>query len=105
MSEVVLINPFVVPEALRREYLAKYHAVMEQLSQQPGFLGGALHQAAEPNKARFQFINVNRWASADAFHAGIKAVDPTAVFGSLTSKIEASPALFTVETAYLTSGR
>lgn len=105
MSEVVLINPFVVPEAVRGEYLAKYHAVMERLSQQPGFLGGGLHQAADPGGARFQFVNVNRWASADAFHAGIAAVNPTEVFGDLTQRIEASPALFTVETAYPPSGR
>jgi heme-degrading monooxygenase HmoA len=105
MSEVVLINPFVVPEKLRDEYLAKYHAVMDRLSERPGFLGGALHRAADPTKARFQFVNVNRWASADAFHAGIKAVNPTAVFSDLTAQIEASPALFTVETSYPPSGR
>ena len=66
MSEVVLINPFVVPEALRSEFLAKYHAVIGRLSQQPGFLGGGLHQAADRGRARFQFVNVNRWVSADA---------------------------------------
>ena len=105
MSEVVLINAFVVPETLRDEYLTKYHAVMERLSVQPGFLGGGLHQALDPAKARFQFVNVNRWASANAFHAGIAAVNPTEVFGDLTQHIEASPALFAVETAYPASGR
>ena len=105
MAEVVLINPFVVPAALRDEYLAKYHAVMERLSRQSGFLGGGLHQALEPDEARFQFINVNRWASAEAFHAGIAAVNPTEVFGDLVQRIKASPALFTVETAYPPSGR
>ncbi len=105
MSEVVLINPFVVSEALQDEYLAKYHAVMERLSQQPGFLGGALHRATNPAGSRFQFVNVNRWASADAFHAGIAAVNPTEVFGDLTHRIEANPALFHVETDYPPSGR
>lgn len=104
MSEVVLINPFVVPRALRDEYLAKYHAVMERLSRQPGFLGGGLHRAVDPDDARFQFINVNRWASAEALHAGIAAVDPTEIFGDLTLRVEASPAVFTVETAYAASG-
>jgi heme-degrading monooxygenase HmoA len=105
VSEVVLINPFVVPAALRDEYLAKYHAVMERLSRQPGFLGGGLHRALDPDKARFPFINVNRWASAEAFHAGIAAVDPTEVFGDLVQQIEANPALFMVVTAYPPSGR
>jgi len=103
VSEVVLINPFVVPQEQRGEYLAKYRAVMERLSRQPGFLGGALHRAVEPDKARFQFVNVNRWASAEAFHAGIAAVDPAGVFGGLTGRIEASPALFAVEASYLPS--
>ena len=105
MAEVVLINPFVVPHALREEYLAKYHAVMELLSKQPGFLGGGLHEAIDADEARFQFVNVNRWTSADAFHAGIAKVNPTAIFGELTQQIEASPALFSVKTLYQSSGR
>ncbi len=104
VTEVVLINPFVVPAALRDEYLATYHAVMERLSQQPGFLGGGLHRAVNPDGVRFQFINVNRWASAEAFHAGIAAVNPTEIFGDLAQRIEANPALFTVETSYPPSG-
>ncbi len=105
MTDIVLINPFVVPDAHRAEYLIKYKAVMEVLARQPGFLGGALHRAVDPGESRFQFVNVNRWASADDFKAGLAAADPLAIFGDLTGKLEANPALFTVEAAYGPSDR
>ena len=105
MNEIVLINPFVVHSDVTADYLSAYGAVMSKLSQKPGFLGGALHRAVDPDGSRFQFINVNRWASAEDFHAGLAAVDPTSIFGELTTKLEANPALFTVEVAYGPSGR
>ena len=99
-SPVVLINAFRVPAAVRGAYLDRYDAVMEALLRRPGFLGGGLHAALEPERSPFQFVNVNRWSSPDAFHTAIGAVDPNAVFGEVARQVEPHAALYEVVRPY-----
>ena len=97
MSEpVVLINAFHVPADVRGAYVERYTAVMRELSDKPGFLGGGLHAALEPDRSPFQFVNVNRWTSPEAFRAAIAAVDPNAVFGKVADQVEPHAALYRV---------
>ena len=48
----------------------------------------------------FDFVNVNHWASVDAFRAGSAAANPTDIFGDQVARLEAHPGLFRVASRY-----
>jgi heme-degrading monooxygenase HmoA len=98
---VVLINPFRVPPSERETFLANYRATMERLAMQDGFLAGGLHELLEPvNGDAFDFVNVNRWQSIEAFRAGIAIVNPTGIFSEQVARLEAHPGLYRVTSTY-----
>ena len=94
---VILINPFTVPTDRFDEYRTRFGEVMDQLANQPGFLGGGLHVALDAAHADFPFINYNRWASEDAFHDALGIVDPERAFGALNQHIRARGTLYRVD--------
>ena len=65
---VVLVNSFEVPAGQAEEFIAAWEKTRDYLEQQPGYLDTALHQSLRPD-AEFQFVNVARWQSAEAFAA------------------------------------
>ena len=68
---IVLINPFEVPaDTSDRQFLAGWQRAADHLRHQPGFVSTTLHQAASPD-ARFRFINVAEWQSAQSFAAAV----------------------------------
>lgn len=69
---VILINAFEVPTEDGDRFLAAWEKVRDYLETQPGYLGTALHQSI-PQGVDFQFVNVARWASAEAFGAAINS--------------------------------
>jgi heme-degrading monooxygenase HmoA len=71
MASIVLINPFEVPEGQPDEaFLAGWQRAAEYMQAQPGFVNTRLHRALGPD-ARFRFINVAEWETADAFRAAV----------------------------------
>jgi heme-degrading monooxygenase HmoA len=70
MSRVVLINPFEVPKGKEDECLAFWERAAEFMKRQPGFISTRLHRAVSP-EARFYFINVAEWESAEHFYAAV----------------------------------
>lgn len=71
MSNVVLINPFEVPTAVPDEqFLAGWQQAADFLRTRPGFAESRLHRALSPD-ARFRFVNVAEWESAQAFQAAV----------------------------------
>ena len=69
MEYPVLINPFEVT-AGRAEFLRGWERAAEYMRKQPGFVSTRLHRALAPD-ARFGFINVAEWESADDFRAAV----------------------------------
>ena len=80
MSKVILINPFEVPEGKEDECLVFWEKAAEFMRRQPGFISTRLHKAVSP-EARFHFINVAEWESAEHFQTVIES----AAFKELTA--------------------
>ena len=71
MPDMVLINPFEVPaDGSDAEFLAGWQAAADYLQTQPGFRSTRLHRAVRPD-ARFRYVNVALWESAQSFMAAV----------------------------------
>lgn len=70
MEGVILINPFEVPPENDDEFLKGWEQAADYMRQQPGFIATRLHRALSPN-ARFRFVNVAEWESAQHFQAAV----------------------------------
>ena len=93
-AEVVLINPFTVPEGREAEALEAWHAARDFLSRKPGYVSTRLHRALDP-KAEFALINVAVWESPEAFVAAIRAMRAAGVFPDIPGVVP-HPALYRV---------
>jgi len=87
---VTLINPFEVPPAGDHTFVASWDAARAHLSRQPGYHGTTLYRAVQPG-ARFRYVNIAHWASADAFTSAV--ADP-AFRAAAPVPYPASPALY-----------
>jgi heme oxygenase (mycobilin-producing) len=65
---VILINAFEVPDGEADQFITAWEKSRDFMQAQPGYVDTALHQAVAPG-AGFQFVNVARWQTADAFRA------------------------------------
>ncbi len=70
MPTVILINPFEVPKGREDECLAFWEKAAAYMKRQPGFISTRLHRAISP-EARFYFINVAEWESAEHFQKAV----------------------------------
>ena len=70
MSKVILINPFAVPAGKEEACLAFWETAAEFMRRQPGFISTRLHEALSP-QAKFHFINVAQWESAEHFQTAV----------------------------------
>ena len=93
MQNVILINPFEVPAGEEERFLKAWHEVDEHLRRAPGFRSTRLHESLD-SQAKFRFINVAQWESAQHFHAAIS----TEEFRRLVTALPftAYPALYQV---------
>jgi heme-degrading monooxygenase HmoA len=69
---VVLINAFEVPAGQAEQFIAAWEKTRDYLQSQPGYIDTTLHQAVTP-EADFQFVNVARWETAEAFLAATQS--------------------------------
>ncbi|MCB9958502.1 MAG: antibiotic biosynthesis monooxygenase [Rhodospirillaceae bacterium] len=93
-AEVVLINTFEVPEDQIDAAIAGWTAARDFLSEQPGYVGTALHRALAPN-ARFGLINVARWRSPADFQVAIAKMQAAHVFPDIPGLVY-TPGLYRV---------
>ena len=87
---VVLINPFVIAPEAESAFLHSWRATADVFASQPGYIDTRLHRAID-RSARFQFINIAHWTSAEAWRAAMKSSPPRE---GGTAGIEANPALY-----------
>lgn len=70
MENITVINPFEVPQGREDETLSMWEAFAEYFRKQPGYVSTKLHKAMDPN-AKFHFVNIAEWESAEAFQAAL----------------------------------
>ncbi|EPR43951.1 Antibiotic biosynthesis monooxygenase [Desulfovibrio sp. X2] len=99
MSHVTLINPFEVPEGQEGEFLAFWEKAAAYLRRQPGFLSTRLHRAVA-HGARFGFVNMTEWESADHFQKAVAAEDFMTLVGPYMDVFPHYPALYHVARGY-----
>jgi len=69
---VILINAFEVPGDQAGQFIAAWEKTRDYLRSQPGYIDTRLHQALT-SEADFQFVNVARWETAEAFLAATQS--------------------------------
>ncbi len=71
MTNLVLINPFEVPEDMNNDrFLEGWGQAADYMRSRPGFVATRLHRAVSPNP-RFRFVNVAEWESPQDFQAAV----------------------------------
>jgi heme oxygenase (mycobilin-producing) len=93
MPNIVLINPFEVPQGQEEEFLKHWRAAAAHLRGAAGLISTRLHESLDP-QAKFRFINVAEWESPQQFQAAVR----TEAFQQIarTMPFAASPALYRV---------
>ena len=95
MGNITVINPFEVPPGREDETLSMWEAFAEYFRKQPGYISTELHKAIDPD-ARFLFVNIAKWESADAFQSALNNPDLMEVAKGLPSDIPHYPGLYEV---------
>lgn len=67
-DNIILINPFNVPENKLEESIQLREKARNYLSTQPGYVSTELHSPIQPN-AEYQLINIAEWSSPNEFKA------------------------------------
>ena len=88
---VTLINPFEVAAAQEAAFVESWKRTAAVFAEKPGYLDTRLHQSIDA-AARFRFVNVAHWSSAEAWAEAMKAFPPQE--GGVPG-IKANPALYT----------
>ena len=71
MTNLVLINPFEVPEDMDDDrFLEGWGQAADYMRSQPGFVSTQLHRAVSLNP-RFRFVNLAEWESPQDFQAAV----------------------------------
>ncbi|CTQ56632.1 Antibiotic biosynthesis monooxygenase [Roseibium album] len=70
-NPVTLINSFEVDQNQLEETIRFWEQVRDFLASQPGYISTNLHQSLSP-EAKFQLVNVAKWANPQAFQEAIK---------------------------------
>jgi len=94
-APVVLINPFSVPQGQEEEFIKTWKQTAQLMKNEPGFIDTKLHRSLDPD-ARFQFINIALWESAEAWRTAMAKHETK----EKQMPIEANPALYRVEVQY-----
>lgn len=71
-EECIGIVAYEVMNEDRDRFLNAWDRANSFLKEQPGYVGGALHQAVSANPD-FRFVNIARWENADAFRAATQS--------------------------------
>lgn len=74
---VTLINVFMVRADKEEEFRRNWQKSADTFSATPGFIETHLHRNTGVGNQTFQYINIARWVSADAWHDSHAAYPPT----------------------------
>jgi hypothetical protein len=71
---LTLVNLFTVPAGEEDAFAARFKAVCEALEGMPGFEGTELHRNAGVGDPSYAFVNIARWASAEAWREALPKI-------------------------------
>ncbi|MFQ5471223.1 MAG: antibiotic biosynthesis monooxygenase family protein [Gammaproteobacteria bacterium] len=74
MPNIIVINPFEVPQGREEEALSMWESFADYFRKQPGYISTRLRRAINPD-AKFYFVNVAEWESQAAFQAALENPD------------------------------
>jgi heme-degrading monooxygenase HmoA len=100
MSSVTVITPFEVPHGREDEALSMWESFAAYFRKQPGYISTQLHKSLNPD-ARFYFINIAEWESAQAFQAALENPELMEVAKILPADIPHFPGLYEVIRTYM----
>jgi heme oxygenase (mycobilin-producing) len=92
---VTLINVFEVPTEEVDGFVEGWNRIAEVLRHKDGFRDTVLHEAVS-GEARFQFINIAHWDSAEAFRTAMADAGFQQASAGRAGKVAANPALYRV---------
>ena len=70
-DQVILINPFNVPEGKLKESIEYWESHRDFMNNQPGYVSTNLHQYFQDD-ATYQLMNIAIWESQEAFYLAAK---------------------------------
>jgi heme-degrading monooxygenase HmoA len=77
-SSVLQISGFEFAAGIEAEFPSEFARGKACMSSKPGFLGLRMHHAIAP-ETRFRFIDIARWASAEAFWTALRSSEMQAI--------------------------
>ena len=92
---ITLINLFDVAPEHDAEFRERWQQVNDYMRGQPGYLGHTLHRAVAPD-AKYRYVNVAQWRSADDFRAAHGPEFRAMVSQPGWEKFPSQPALYQV---------
>jgi heme-degrading monooxygenase HmoA len=92
---VILINPFEVPTGQEEACLRLWERTRDYMARQPGYRGTPLHRALSPD-ARFTFMNVAEWDSAEQFYAAVQREEFTQLTAGSQAQFPHDPGVYEV---------
>ena len=76
MANVILMNVFEVPTDRDEEFLQHWETARDFMQHQKGYIATRLHRSLNAS-ARFRFVNVAEWETAEDFQAAFSHPDFT----------------------------
>jgi heme-degrading monooxygenase HmoA len=96
-DQIVLINPFKVPENKLEESIKYWESHRDFMQKQPGYISTKLHQALQDQsflgEATYQLINVAVWENQEAFNSAAQKMR-TELAGVSVDGLTGSPGLY-----------
>lgn len=89
---LTLINLFTVPPEEADAFVGRFTAMARQLQGVEGFEGTDLNRYAGVGDPSYQFVNIAKWASAEAWRAALPQI--IAAAGALGSGVVPKAALY-----------
>jgi heme-degrading monooxygenase HmoA len=71
---LTLVNLFTVPAGEEDAFEARFKAVCEKLDGMPGFEGTELHRNAGVGDQSYAFVNIAKWANAEAWREALPKI-------------------------------
>ena len=98
-NQLVLINPFIVPEGKLEESIKYWESHRDFMQKQPGYVSTKLHQAQENQsflgEAKYQLINIAIWESQEAFNSAAQKMR-SELGGIVVEGLTGNPALYQI---------
>jgi len=95
LPTVKVINPIEVPSGMGAEALAIWDAYADVFRKQPGYIGTQLHRSVDPN-AKFLFINVAEWRSAEDFLRALDSDEIKAIGQGFPAEMPHYPSVYEI---------